>query len=148
MQEQPSSSPNPGMTARRAVALTLLAVVLIGAVLAGGYLAYRGYVGYRDAVDRADKAEARAAAATRKADLAYDRGFAAGRTAGVDAAWNHIMGFVKEPGWYLAEVAEDGSPILNGRLSLKHVDDVVPCRPYWVDRDGETWSTTEDRCSP
>jgi hypothetical protein len=56
------------MSARRAVLLTLLAVLLVAALAVGGFFAYRGYDRYDRALDRAKEAEARATKAEARAE--------------------------------------------------------------------------------
>ena len=97
--------------------MTLLAVAVLAALAVAGYV---GFERYERLVTRADRAEDRASDAQARASLAerrfrdqqvpedrlraeYERGFSAGTEAGA----NDIIGFIEEPGFYIAEVKED-----------------------------------------
>jgi hypothetical protein len=123
------------MSARRAVLLTVLVVLLVIALGLGGYFAYWFNNRYDDAVARAERwkerarvVEAQAADAQSRARLAYTRGYDDGKTEVRNEPWNRVG--VTDAGYY---VVRFGAP--DGFLREVGAEKMAGCRHYWVYSD-------------
>lgn len=133
------------MSARKAVLLTVLIVALLAAMIIGGYF---GVERYQRLVTRADTAETRAEVAEQRLReqqvpqdrlrAEYERGFTAGKKAGA----NDIIGFIRKPGFYIAEVAEDAKY----PFSIVEAVEMIACRQYHVDTAGNIAYIEEEAC--
>jgi hypothetical protein len=135
------------MTARRAVILTLAAVLLVVVLILGGFLAYRGYDRYNRAQDRAKHAETKARRAEASANAARSessRGYNNGLIEGLKEAI--VTAGLSTPGWYVVQVARGPSPgVQPGDILVQ--SGMAPCKTYWFDpSDGSVWSRNEKNC--
>lgn len=120
------------MSARRAVLLTLLVVLLVIALGLGGYLAYTAHKRYDRAVARAERwkdrarvVEAEAADAQGRARIAYRKGYDQGRKDTKNQPLTRVG--VTDTGWY---VVRFGIP--DGVLRVVGTEKMADCRHYWI----------------
>jgi hypothetical protein len=133
------------MSARRAVLLTLVGVMLVTALGVGGFFAYKGYDRYEGALSQAKAAEAkansadkRAAAADARAASANSKGYAAGEKGALS------MTGLASPGWYVVKVAPGETTGIQP-WDVMVQSKMAPCKSYWFDSgDDSMWSRPDE----